>query len=393
MRHWDKQQTIRFHYANCKTYNADFDGDEMNMHLPQDELGRSEAYNIVATPYQYLAPTSGQPLRGLIQDHNSISVLLTKRDTLFTRDEYCQLVFSALQALPQYGAGMGNPGGDGAHGMALGERSGCAPIPLLQPAVLRPRELWTGKQVISTVLTALSVHMPDPKARRLYLDSRSKIADGLWGAGFGAKDVIPAGESGIIVRGNEMMTGVLDKASLGNQSFGLVHAVYEAYGPNAAGALLSATGRLLTVYLQWASTTCGIDDLVLTSKAEKARAALISKGSIDGTLAGASYVQGRAVTDAASGGDPADSAWSSVVRNAMRAKLRGGAAMGDVTGSAAVAIAVELDGVVKGSMAGTHSAMIEACLPYGLYKTFPKNQFRCVRLLYAPALFVYLVCA
>jgi hypothetical protein len=33
-----KQQTIRMHYANCNTYNADFDGDEMNCHFPQDEV-------------------------------------------------------------------------------------------------------------------------------------------------------------------------------------------------------------------------------------------------------------------------------------------------------------------------------------------------------------------
>ena len=31
------------HYANCKTYNADFDGDEMNAHFPQNELAKSEA--------------------------------------------------------------------------------------------------------------------------------------------------------------------------------------------------------------------------------------------------------------------------------------------------------------------------------------------------------------
>jgi hypothetical protein len=40
---WAQQQIFRIHYANCKSYNADFDGDEMNMHLPQDELGRAEA--------------------------------------------------------------------------------------------------------------------------------------------------------------------------------------------------------------------------------------------------------------------------------------------------------------------------------------------------------------
>ena len=40
------ERTLRLHYANCKTYNADFDGDEMNAHFPQNELARAEGYNI-----------------------------------------------------------------------------------------------------------------------------------------------------------------------------------------------------------------------------------------------------------------------------------------------------------------------------------------------------------
>ena len=40
------EKTMRLHYANCKCYNADFDGDEMNAHFPQNELARAEAYNI-----------------------------------------------------------------------------------------------------------------------------------------------------------------------------------------------------------------------------------------------------------------------------------------------------------------------------------------------------------
>jgi DNA-directed RNA polymerase I subunit RPA1 len=40
------EKTLRLHYANCKAYNADFDGDEMNAHFPQNELARSEAYNL-----------------------------------------------------------------------------------------------------------------------------------------------------------------------------------------------------------------------------------------------------------------------------------------------------------------------------------------------------------
>jgi DNA-directed RNA polymerase beta' subunit len=49
------------------TYNADFDGDEMNVHFPQEELGRAEAYEIVNADQQYVVPTSGDPIRGLIQ--------------------------------------------------------------------------------------------------------------------------------------------------------------------------------------------------------------------------------------------------------------------------------------------------------------------------------------
>lgn len=46
------EKTIRMHYANCNTYNADFDGDEMNIHCPQSELGRAEAYLIANTDSQ-----------------------------------------------------------------------------------------------------------------------------------------------------------------------------------------------------------------------------------------------------------------------------------------------------------------------------------------------------
>lgn len=61
-----KEQTIRMHYANCNTYNADFDGDEMNIHLLQSYQAHAEAYNLMATHKQYCVPTSGKPIRGLI---------------------------------------------------------------------------------------------------------------------------------------------------------------------------------------------------------------------------------------------------------------------------------------------------------------------------------------
>lgn len=61
------ERVIRMHYANCNTFNADFDGDEINLHLPQDNIARAEGYEIVHADEQYIVPTDGKPVRGLIQ--------------------------------------------------------------------------------------------------------------------------------------------------------------------------------------------------------------------------------------------------------------------------------------------------------------------------------------
>ena len=47
-------------------------------------MGRAEGYGLVGADEQYVVPTDGQPLRGLIQDHVVAGVLMTKRDGFFT---------------------------------------------------------------------------------------------------------------------------------------------------------------------------------------------------------------------------------------------------------------------------------------------------------------------
>lgn len=64
-----EEKVLRLHYANCKAYNADFDGDEMNAHFPQSELGRAEAYVLACTDQQYLVPKVGLTLR-LVRSHS-----------------------------------------------------------------------------------------------------------------------------------------------------------------------------------------------------------------------------------------------------------------------------------------------------------------------------------
>ncbi|KAF8658999.1 hypothetical protein HU200_058841 [Digitaria exilis] len=132
------EKTIRMHYANCSTYNADFDGDEMNVHFPQDEISRAEAMNIVNANAQYIGPRSGDVVRGLIQDHIVSAVLLTKQDTLLSREEYSHLVCGSCvpsnRSSRQPGKKLSAIKDDGA-------------LELVLPAILKPKPLWTGKQV------------------------------------------------------------------------------------------------------------------------------------------------------------------------------------------------------------------------------------------------------
>jgi DNA-directed RNA polymerase I subunit RPA1 len=86
----------------------------------------------MATHRQYVVPTSGKPLRGLIQDSVIAGVLMTSKDCFFTKDEYMQIVYVGLQEL-------------------LSDNK-LQRIQTMQPQIIKPKRLWTGKQVISTLL-------------------------------------------------------------------------------------------------------------------------------------------------------------------------------------------------------------------------------------------------
>ena len=121
----------RYLYSPSQSYNADFDGDEMNMHFPQNEIARAEAMFIGSAGEQYLSSTSGAPLRGLIQDHVVTGVWLSSKETIFTREQYYQILYGALR-----------PDSDGIIAQ---------PVLTIPPAIQKPRSLWTGKQVVSLV--------------------------------------------------------------------------------------------------------------------------------------------------------------------------------------------------------------------------------------------------
>lgn len=250
------EKTLRMHYANCSSYNADFDGDEMNVHLPQDEISRAEGYNIVNANQQYIVPTKGDTVRGLIQDHIVSGVILMLKDTFLTSDQFNQLLYSSGVFDNVSDSSFGKPG---KKVFVLRRKDH---LHAVLPAILRPRPLWTGKQVISALLNHLTRGCPpftvekDGKIPASYFGSK----DGKSKGGKGSKSE-ENDEHNLLIRKNELVHGVIDKAQYGK--YGLVHTVQELYGADTAGLLLSALSRVFTTFLQTHGFTCGMDDLMI----------------------------------------------------------------------------------------------------------------------------------
>jgi DNA-directed RNA polymerase beta' subunit len=73
----------------CAPYNADFDGDEMNLHLPQTEEARAEAAVLMDVCENSVTPRSGQPLITAMQDVLTASFIFTQREVFMNCDQVC----------------------------------------------------------------------------------------------------------------------------------------------------------------------------------------------------------------------------------------------------------------------------------------------------------------
>ncbi|KAF8272487.1 RNA polymerase I largest subunit [Lactarius quietus] len=310
------EKTIRMHYANWSV---------MNIHFPQNEVARAEAMLIANTDNQYLVPTSGKPLRGLIQDHVVAGVWMTNLETFFTREEYFQLLYGSLKP-EEYSA----------------HDNGC--LLTLPPAIWKPKSLWTGKQIISTIL----LNITPSNTEGLNLNAKAKVPSAAWGKG--------SSEDQVIFMNGELLCGTLDKSAFGASDFGLVHSVYELYGADVAGRLLGILGRLFTKFLQHRAFTCRIDDLALADKGNAKRAELLRAGENLGTEGAMDNFP--SLIDLSSEEKPA--ALVQLLREVLRddEKMAG------------------LDMSVKSRLRELTKSIADAVMPHGLLRKFPHNNMQ-----------------
>ena len=133
--------TFRLNLSVTPPYNADFDGDEMNMHLPQSYETRAEVKELMMVPKMIVSPQANKPVMAIVQDTLLGCRLITKRDTFITKDVFMNII------------------------MWLEDWDGKVP----KPAILKPQPLWTGKQVFSMMLPKVNLKRTSAWAKDLSL--------------------------------------------------------------------------------------------------------------------------------------------------------------------------------------------------------------------------------
>lgn len=61
-------RAIKLHPLVCSAFNADFDGDQMAVHIPLSIEAQSECYMLMLAPYNFLSPANGEPIITPSQD-------------------------------------------------------------------------------------------------------------------------------------------------------------------------------------------------------------------------------------------------------------------------------------------------------------------------------------
>lgn len=239
-------RTFRFNECACTPYNADFDGDEMNLHLPQTEEARAEAIELMGLRHNLVTPRNGNPLIAAMQDFITSSYLITHRGVFFDKDEFCQIL-----------SGMGD---------------GKLHFNLPPPTIVKPTPLWTGKQVISCLIRPRGRSETDPRFTRVNLEGKSKTYSGR------GMDMCHL-DGWLLVREGELLLGTLDKSSVGGDSkASIFYVLLRELGSAYTIECMTRLSKLCARFLGSRGFSIGIDDVTPGPRLRQGKEDLVARG-------------------------------------------------------------------------------------------------------------------
>ena len=85
-------KTFRLNLSCTTPYNADFDGDEMNLHALQTHESRADAQELMAVAKNIITPQSNKPVMGIVQDTLLSSWMMTQEGIWLDKAEMCNII-------------------------------------------------------------------------------------------------------------------------------------------------------------------------------------------------------------------------------------------------------------------------------------------------------------
>ena len=225
--------TFRMNVADTKPYNADFDGDEMNLHMPQDTESDSELKNLAAVPYQIISPANNSSIIGIFQDSLLGCYRFTRENIRFTPREAMNLLMmfqrvdtSKLLEKAENGTGM-----------------------------------ISNFDILSQILPPISLKYKT----KLFNDSEK-----------------PDDSNNILeIVNGRYVRGQMEKGVLGGGTKGLIHRTCNDYGNMASADFIDDLQNIITEYLKTSSFSVGISDLLSDEKTNQEIIAVIDKKKND----------------------------------------------------------------------------------------------------------------
>jgi DNA-directed RNA polymerase II subunit RPB1 len=208
--------TFRLNLSVTSPYNADFDGDEMNLHAPQSYEIRAEIQNLCMVPLQIVSPQKNAPVMGIVQDTLCGIRKFSKRDTFLQRD----LMMNLLMWIPNW--------------------DGVVPC----PAIIKPIPLWTAKQIISLLIPNINLigfHSTHPD------DEQTDISPG---------------DTKVIIENGELLAGILCKKTVGSSSGGIIHTSMNEYGPQVTMNFFNGCQTVVNYWFLQNGFSIGIGDTI-----------------------------------------------------------------------------------------------------------------------------------
>jgi DNA-directed RNA polymerase II subunit RPB1 len=211
-------KTFRLNVLVTRPYNADFDGDEMNMHCPQSYEAATELEEIAAIPHNIVSPRHAKPLIGVFQDSVVGSYRLTRSSVELTRREFMNLM------------------------MRNKRFEGIMPPP-------NGINRYTGKQVLSQLLPPMNLEM----GNKAY--DKDKKADDP--------------DNFVKIKQGEITQGLIDSSVYMSSGKGIIHTLYNDYGSKDTSMFLDSLQRVVEDYLVLDGFSVGISDLVADEETAK----------------------------------------------------------------------------------------------------------------------------